>query len=153
MKRLAPDLFDRRFADLMEMGRARLPGLAPDWTDYNAHDPGITLMELLAWVTEAQLYSLGRMRLDERAAYATLFGLAPSGTRPAHGLIWPDRLDPRAPAATYSQSVVITADAVVSMQDAETPTFRPAAKLLWVPGRVQRLVGRLADGRTTDYAA
>lgn len=153
MKRLAPNLFDRRFSDLMEMGRARLPGLAPDWTDHNAHDPGITLMELLAWVTEAQLYSLGRMRRDERAAYAALFGLAARGTEPARGLIWPDRLDPRAPATTYSHSVVITADAVVNMLDAETPTFRPAAKLLWVPGHVHRLAGRLADGRIMDYTA
>ena len=76
---------------------------------------------------EAQLYSLGRMRRDERAAYAALFGLVPRGTEPARGLIWPDRLDPRAPAATYTQSVVIAADAVVNMLDADTPTFRPAA--------------------------
>jgi predicted phage baseplate assembly protein len=151
MRRLAPDLFDRRFQDLMEMGRARLPGLAPDWTDHNAHDPGITLMELLAWVTEAQLYSLGRMRSDERAAYAALFGLAPAGTQPARGLIWPDRLDPRAPAATYAHSMVISADAVVNRLDAETPTFRPAGKLLWVPGRIRRLAARLADGRVIDY--
>jgi predicted phage baseplate assembly protein len=151
MKRLAPDLFDRRFSDLMEMGRARLPGLAPGWTDYNAHDPGVTLMELLAWVTEAQLYSLGRMRRDERAAYAALFGLTARGTEPARGLIWPDRLDPRAPASTYTQSVVIDADAGVSMLDAETPTFRPAAKLLWVPGSVRRLAAWLADGRVVDY--
>lgn len=149
MKRLAPDLFDRRFTDLMEIGRARLPGLAPGWTDHNGHDPGITLMELLAWVTEAQLYSLGRMRLDERAAYAALFGLAARGTEPARGLIWPDRQQ----VATRSQSVVIAADAVVNMLDAETPTFRPAAKLLWVPGRVNRLAGRLADGRVLDYTA
>jgi predicted phage baseplate assembly protein len=153
MKRLAPNLFDRRFNELMEMGRARLPGLAPDWTDHNAHDPGITLMELLAWVTEAQLYSIGRMRRDERAAYAALFGLAERGTEPARGLIWPDRLDPRAPAAACSQSVTIAADAVVNPLDAETPVFRPTTKLLLVPGRVLRLDGRLADGRVVDYTA
>ena len=62
MSRLAPNLFDRRFGDLMEIGRARLPRLAPAWTDHNAHDPGITLMELLAWVAEAQLYSTRRAR-------------------------------------------------------------------------------------------
>ena len=151
MRRLAPDLFDRRFQDLMEIGRARLPGLAPDWTDHNAHDPGITLMELLAWVTEAQLYSLGRMRRGERAAYAALFGLAPVGAQPARGLIWPDRLDPRAPFATYAQSLVIPADAVVNMLEVETPTFRPAGRLLWIPGRVRRLSTRLADGREIDY--
>lgn len=153
MKRLAPQLFDRRFSDLVEMGRARLPGLAPDWTDYNAHDPGITLLELLAWVSEAQLYSLGRMRRDERAAYAALFGLAASGTRPARGLIWPDWLDPGSPGATYSQSRVIAADAVVNRLDAETPVFRPDGKLLWVAGRVRRLAARLADGRVIDYTA
>lgn len=153
MKRLAPNLFDRRFSDLMEMGRARLPGLAPEWTDHNAHDPGITLMELLAWVTEAQLYALGRMRRDERAAYAALFGLAARGTEPARGLLWPDRLDPRAPGASFSHSVVVQADAVINMLDADTPTFRPAAKLLWVAGRMERLAARLADGRTIDYTA
>src|SRR3954464_1398478 len=101
MTRLAPDLFDRRFDDLVEAGRSQLPALAPDWTDYNAHDPGITLMELLAWVTEAQLYSLGHIRRDDRAAYAELMDLEPPGPQPAHGLIWPDRSDAASPAATF----------------------------------------------------
>jgi len=153
MKRLAPDLFDRRFGDLTELGRARLPGVAPDWTDHNAHDPGITLMELLAWVTEAQLYALGRMRRDERAAYAALSGIAPRGTRPARGLIWPDWRDTRAPAATWTQSTVIPADATIHIGDADMPAFRPAARLLWVAGRVERLVTRLAGGGRIDHTA
>lgn len=150
MKRLAPDLFDRRFRDLVEMGRARLPGIAPDWTDHNAHDPGITLLELLAWVTEAQLYSLGRMRRDERAAYAALSGIAPRGSEPARGLIWPD---PRASGPAPTQSMVIPADAGVRMVDAETPVFRPAARLLWVAGQLERVVTRLADGGSLDHTA
>jgi predicted phage baseplate assembly protein len=153
MKRLAPNLFDRRFGDLMEMARARLPGLAPGWTDYNAHDPGITLAELLAWVTEAQLYSLGRMRRDERAAYAALLGLVPRGTEPARGLIWPDHLDSRGPTAMFTQSVVIASGAVASMLDADTPAFRPVAKLLWVAGRIRRLTSRLGGGKVADYTA
>lgn len=151
MSQLAPKLFDRRFQDLMEMGRARLPSLAPEWTDHNAHDPGITLMELLAWVAEAQLYSLSRMRRDERVAYASLLGLAPRGTRPSRGLIWPDPLDPRSPVKTYSQSLVIPVDASVSVVDTDTPTFRPAHRLLWVPGRIAKLESRLADGRVLDH--
>ena len=83
MSRLAPNLFDRRFADLVEQGRSRLPSLAPDWTDHNAHDPGIMLMELLAWVAEAQIYSLARARRDERGAYAALMGRNSRGARPA----------------------------------------------------------------------
>ena len=99
---LAPDLFsDRRYDDLVQIGLSRLPGIAPDWTDYNAHDPGITLMELLAAGAEAQLYSLARMRRDERVAYASMMGIEPSGTAAARGLIWPDSSDPNAPAANY----------------------------------------------------
>src|SRR5206468_5299847 len=99
MSPLAPNLFDRRFEDLIEIGRARLRPLAPEWTDHNAHDPGITLMELLAWTAEAQLYSVSRMRRDERTAYAALLGLHAGGTRGAQGLIWSDRQDPDSPAA------------------------------------------------------
>src|SRR5262249_8714157 len=144
-------LFDRRFDDLMQIGRASLPALAPEWTDYNAHDPGITLIELLAWVGEAQIYSLARMRRDEREAYAAFFGLAAAGTQPAGGLIWADRSDPRAPALTYSSSVVIPEDAPVTVLERESPSFRPARKLLWVPGQISRLAARLADGRVVDY--
>src|SRR5215207_9748364 len=125
MSTLAPNLFERRFQDLMEIGRARLPSLAPDWTDHNAHDPGITLMELLAWVAEAQLYSLSHLRRDERIAYASLLGLTPSGTHAATGLIWPDRLDPNSPAATFSKTVVISEDATINVANVDEPTFHP----------------------------
>jgi hypothetical protein len=151
MKQLAPELFDRRFQDLVEIGRARLRPLAPEWTDHNAHDPGITLMELLAWVAEAQLYSVSRVRKDERASYAALLGLATTGTRSARGLIWPDHLDPGSPAATLARSLVIPDDAVVHVVGSETPTFRPTHTLLWTPGRIVKLETRYGDGRTIDH--
>jgi predicted phage baseplate assembly protein len=151
MKYLAPELFDRRFQDLVEIGRARLRPLAPEWTDHNAHDPGITLMELLAWVAEAQLYSLSRLRKDERASYAALLGLTTTGTTSARGLIWPDHLDPGAPAATFAESLIIADDAVVHLVGLETPTFRPTHTLLWTPGRIEKLETRHADGHTTNH--
>lgn len=154
MTQLAPDLFERRFSELMEIGRARLPALAPDWTDHNAHDPGITLMELLAWVAEAQLYSLARRpRRDERGAYAALLGVTAGGTTPAKGLIWPDHSDPQSPVATFSQSLIIDTGAVVGVATDESPAFRPTDKILWVPGSIQRLETRLAGVRVIDQTA
>jgi predicted phage baseplate assembly protein len=153
MKPLAPNLFDRRFDDLLALGRAGLPALAPDWTDYNAHDPGITLMELLAWLAEAQIYSLARMRRDERAAYAALFGVAPSGTSPARGLIWADRSDPLSPAATFTASRVIGQDAAIHPRNTATPGFRSTHAVLWVPGRISELQAKSSDGRTRDLTA
>ena len=152
MSRLAPDLFTRRYADLVQMGRSRLPSLAPGWTDHNAHDPGITLMELLAWVAEAQIYSLARSRRDERRAYAALMGIAPSGARPARGLIWPDHDDPGSPAATISSTLVIDQDSPVYTSTSDNkPSFRPAHRVLWIPARIASLTTRLADGSTIDH--
>src|SRR5262249_20502184 len=147
MNQLAPNLFERRFDDLMDIGRAQLPSLAPAWTDHNAHDPGITLMELLAWVAEAELYSLSRQRRDERAAYARLLGIAAAGTTAARGLIWSDPLDLNSPAATFSSSQVISPEAVINTVDGQTPTFRPTHKLLWVPGQIESLEARSGNGR------
>ena len=153
MKALAPNLFERRFSDLMEIGRAKLPSLAPEWTDYNAHDPGITLMELLAWTAEAQLYSLSHLRRDERVAYAAMLGLTPAGTQGATGLIWPDRLDPNSPAITFAKTVVIDEESVINVVDSVTPTFRPTHKLLWVPGQIEKLETRGPRGRKSNHTA
>jgi hypothetical protein len=153
MKSLAPNLFDRRFNDLMEIGRAKLPSLAPEWTDHNAHDPGITLMELLAWTAEAQLYSLSHLRRDERVAYAAMLGLTAAGTQGATGLIWPDRLDPNSPAVTFAKTVVIDEETVINVVDSETPTFRPTHKLLWVPGQIEKLETRGPRGRKSNHTA
>ena len=151
MTQLAPDLFQRRFANLVEIGRAGIPALAPEWTDHNAHDPGITLMELLAWVAEAQLYSLSRVRRDERTAYAALLGISPSGTRSATGLIWSDRQDPKSPAATFRKTIVIPESASIFLADTDDPLFTPVHKLLWVPGRIDKLETRFPRGRETDH--
>ena len=51
-----PDLDDLTFAELTDQARALIPGLYPDWTDHNPSDPGIALVELLAWFTEMLLF-------------------------------------------------------------------------------------------------
>lgn len=151
MSQLAPNLFDRRFDKLMEVGRAQIPALVPEWTDHNAHDPGITLMELLAWVAEAQLYSLSRVRRDERTAYAALLGIVPSGTESAAGIIWADRGDPDSPHALFGAGAVIPRDAVIRIAGTGAPIFTPQAKLLWMPGRIEKLETRGSRGSKLDH--
>ena len=47
-----PNLDDRRWDDLVDEGRALIPVYSRDWTDHNVSDPGITFLELFAWITE-----------------------------------------------------------------------------------------------------
>jgi hypothetical protein len=50
------DLDDRTWADLVLEVKNLIPGYAPDWTDQNPSDPGITLVELFAWLTEMLIF-------------------------------------------------------------------------------------------------
>ena len=56
-----PRLDDRSYQDLLEEARRRIPLYTPEWTDFNASDPGITLLELGAWLTDIVLYRLNRV--------------------------------------------------------------------------------------------
>ena len=46
-----PNLDTRRWADLVDEGVALVPRYGGTWTDHNVHDPGITLIELFAYLS------------------------------------------------------------------------------------------------------
>jgi len=56
-----PNLDDRSYADLTAQAQALIPSLDPAWTNYNPSDPGITLVELLAWLTEMLLFQVNQV--------------------------------------------------------------------------------------------
>jgi len=56
-----PTLDDRTLADFVNDARAMIPSLAPAWTDHNPTDPGIVLIEMLAWLAEIVLYRIDRV--------------------------------------------------------------------------------------------
>jgi len=69
-----PKLDTLRYDTLASEATDLLPYRAPDWTDYNAHDPGITLIELLAWLTEANSYRLDRVPTRSERSFLRLLG-------------------------------------------------------------------------------
>ena len=54
-------LDDRRFQDLVSEARMKITRACPEWTEHNVSDPGITLIELFAWMTEMTIYRLNRV--------------------------------------------------------------------------------------------
>ncbi len=83
-----PNLDDRRWADLVDEGRSMIPVFAPTWTDHNAHDPGITLMEMLAWIAETDIYRVDRIPDSHLRTFLSLIGngiLPPSAARSVVG--------------------------------------------------------------------
>jgi predicted phage baseplate assembly protein len=82
-----PNLDDRRWADLAEQGRSLIPLYAPEWTDHNASDPGVTLMELFAWLTEMDLFHLNRITDRQKRRMLALMGIRPEPPKPSRGFV------------------------------------------------------------------
>jgi hypothetical protein len=78
-----PNLDTRRWEDLVEEGRALIPRYAPEWTDHNVHDPGITLMELFAYLVEQDIFRLNQIPARHRRKFLALAGFLPLPPRPA----------------------------------------------------------------------
>lgn len=57
----APKLDDRTFQELVDEAKKRIPHYSKEWTDHNVSDPGVTLIELFAWLTDVILYRLNRV--------------------------------------------------------------------------------------------
>ncbi|HEY9605874.1 MAG TPA: hypothetical protein V6C85_29985 [Allocoleopsis sp.] len=67
-----PNLDDRTYNDLLKEALSMIPTYAPDWTNHNPSDPGITLIELFAYLTEMLLYRLNRVTDDNILTFLTL---------------------------------------------------------------------------------
>lgn len=71
-----PVLDDLRFQkDLVDEARRRIIRYCPDWTDYNVSDPGITLIELFAWMTEMLTYRLNLVPEKNYIRFLDLLGV------------------------------------------------------------------------------
>ncbi|OFI36824.1 hypothetical protein BIU82_12205 [Arthrobacter sp. SW1] len=69
-----PNLDDRSFAELVAGARERIRQIAPDWTDLSVHDPGITILEAFAYLTDTLMYRLNRVPEKLYAVYLNLLG-------------------------------------------------------------------------------
>ncbi len=56
-----PQLDDRTFQNLVDEAKKRIPHYTKEWTDHNVSDPGVTLIELFAYMTEVLLYRLNQV--------------------------------------------------------------------------------------------
>jgi hypothetical protein len=141
-------LDDTDFERLVELGRSVIPAVAPRWTDHNVHDPGMMLVDLVAWIAEAQIYGLSRLRTDERRAYARLLGIEARGPRPARGLVWPI-LDEAGGGPWPAGTILPSATAVRSDQP-DAPAFFTTHAVALTRALLVGLQTVYADGTIDD---
>ena len=71
----APNLDDRRFQDLVDDAKRLVQRNTKNWTDHNVSDPGVTLIEAFAWMTDQLLYRLNRVPDRNYIKFLELIGV------------------------------------------------------------------------------
>lgn len=76
-------LDDRDFQSLVDEARRRIVTRCPEWTEHNVSDPGITLIELFAWMTDILLYRVNRIPEKLQLALMDLLQIGPTAAEEA----------------------------------------------------------------------
>jgi Baseplate J-like protein len=84
----APPVLDSRsYQDLIDEALARIPIHNPEWTNFNQSDPGVTLLELFAFLTESLLYRANQIPERNRLAFLSLLGIPLRPATAARGIV------------------------------------------------------------------
>lgn len=71
----APQLDDRSFHDLVSQAQRLARERCPQWTDHGTGDPGTTLLELYAFLTEVMVYRINRLPDKAYIEFLRLMGV------------------------------------------------------------------------------
>ena len=138
-----PNLDDRQFDELFEGAKARIPRYLPEWTDWNDSDPGITLLQLQAWLTETILYRLNQVPDLNYIKFLQLLGVQQRPAQPAQA-----QLTFTLKASVNQPQVLIPDRTMVGVadRDLEPPLFFETEQtLVAIPAQLSRLVRDLPD--------
>src|SRR5664279_5675540 len=127
-----PNLDDRRFQDLVDDAKRLVQQRSPEWTDHNVSDPGVTLLELFAWMTDQLLYRLNRVPDRHYVKFLELLGvrLFPPIAARAAVTFWlsaPQSETVRIAAATQVATVRTDADAAIVFTTLDDLAIIPCA--------------------------
>ena len=130
----APKLDDRTYADIVAEAMRLIPRYCPDWTNHNPSDPGITILELTAWMTELILYRLNRVPEKNYLAFLNMIGIKLRSPQPARAFITFDLVEGAEKQVIKEGTQIATAQAA----DEDTIIFETQKELIVVGAPLDR---------------
>ena len=70
-----PNLDRMNFEELVKEAKSLIPIYNPEWTNHNPSDPGITLIELFAWLCEMMIYRIDQVPDENYIHFLNLLGV------------------------------------------------------------------------------
>jgi hypothetical protein len=87
MPLVIPKIDDRGYAQILAEALARIPVHNPEWTNFNDSDPGVTLVQLFAFMTESLLYRSNLIPERNRLKFLQLLGIPLRPAAAARGIV------------------------------------------------------------------
>lgn len=151
-----PDLDDRQYEEMLEDALKRIPVHSDEWTDHNAHDPGITILETLSWLAETYIYQLNRVTDAHRRKHLDLLGVQPNPPKPAAVDL---HLAPGAPDEEekldvfHGEEIPEGEKVIVDDGSGFTGTFETTKPVTLTLASIDRVVTDTAEGLTDNTTA
>ena len=146
----APILDDRSYQQLRDELIRRIPVYAPEWTDHNASDPGITLIELFAFLGENLLYRFNQIPDATKLAFLRLLQLPLRPAQPSRTLVTLARTDSASTAILLPVGSTMTAGALAFQSLTEVSVWPLALTAL---GKIVTAPPQGADAQEFTAAA
>ena len=144
----SPKLDDRKYKDIVEEALGLIPRYAPDWTNHNPSDPGITLLELASWMTDTILRRLNRVPEKNYIAFLNLLGIKLKPPRAAQALLQCSLVEGATRQVLPKGSTVTTPQAT----DENAVTFETARDLVISSVKVERAFSYFSDTYSDNSA-
>jgi hypothetical protein len=82
-----PAIDTRTYRDILADALARVPLHTPEWNNLGPSDPGVTLLQLFAFVAESAIYRANRIPTRNRQKFLRNLGIGLQPAQPALGLV------------------------------------------------------------------
>ncbi|MFP8908183.1 putative baseplate assembly protein [Streptomyces atacamensis] len=152
----SPNLDDRRFQQLVDEAKRYVQQRAPEWTDHNVSDPGVTLIETFAYLVDQLLYRLNRVPDKNYTAFLDLLGIRLFPPAAAAAEVDFHLSAPQPDTVVLPTGTEVTAAPAAPGETGETGetgdavVFATTDELRILPSELTRLVTAPRNGEQTD---
>ncbi|MEV6342351.1 putative baseplate assembly protein [Actinoplanes sp. NPDC051851] len=143
----APNLDDRRFQQLVDEAKRFVQQRAPEWSDHNVSDPGVTLIEAFAHMVDQLIYRLNRVPDKNYLTFLDLIGVRLFPPAPARGDLTFWLSGPQEQPVTVRSGTEVATERTAT-EDAVV--FTTTGDLTIVPCELTRLRRHPASGPPAD---
>ena len=131
-----PTIDDKPYQEIAEESKKKISIYSKSWTDHNVSDPGITFIELFAWLAENQIYSLNKIPIKNYIKFLMLLGHSPLIKS-----VTPPKLDLTFNGSNLSDPIIIKKGTFVKSSDLiNNIAFDTDEDLLVLPLQISKIL-------------